>query len=1157
MKISTIQNLRLCLLGLIPPLMAACSSPKPNLGQGSAEPQTMAKPSQELWILVQLDPLNELPIRKFTANLDSTQHLWMRSFPLDLDPKIQSEQILSRAKLTLASSLGPKVEVRQNGDSLWFKSKSGAGIALLGQNGDSLYLRSIQSSHLQTPALWNKMDSIAPKLKPIAQPKPQTMSSPIEGYSASQALSTLPHSFHLQKGDEHYYGVELQISDAMGKDDWVNNALLAFEKEPTEITGHWQSIHGDQIYRFQSDQISGQVLIRDHQFRMIWTPTSLSNSHLEDLPLWKDTVQAHPQTQAALLNLQGLQLTLKNENLAALSFYEKAFKLDSSEIVYLVNCAFVYQSEGLYGPGLKHLSLYPQQIERSSRLSRALGGLHEMSYNFSEALKYYQNAEKFLLDDEENRIDLSDALWGLGYQNPSLDQVMDLYEKAPSQRLGIYVGKTLVGMDEYESAVKILREVKSKWGVTPDLRQHLALALTLMDQNEAALGEAAAMTKESPDSAEFWFLRGQIEYNLRKFKKSAQSLDRALKLQKDYSDAYTLRSIVASYLGESQFAPHARPIAPVEPLPKFKELYFPRFNTASQDSPLRIHSRIQSLSFHPKSGWKKTETQMIQVMNAEGASSLDELSYRYLPGYDQFYPNAILILDSNLNLKSSVPTSKMTLSGEKNMSDSAETRVVHIPIQGLQKGDYLLAQVSYQSQKGAPFPFVNHQNSTTLPIGQDIYRIFSDSAFFSHENYGGLQMQKIQDGPWQWQTEQPFVLQKESYMPSYSEFGSGFMVAPRQSWAQAGENYYALLKRQLGSSLSVQEKAFELKGALTDPYQIALHMNRWVKTQLEYEHIRFGNHSILPTKAAQTLKNRRGDCKDKSALLQALLAAVNIPSDLALVNLDDQVFEGMVSTEQFDHMVVHIPANSKSPEMWLDPSEGPNTLRPIPYELENKVALILRPDLQSAISLIPTLDSQSTDGAEFYHALAVDQHSLQVRDSIVFKGKFADYFRTEFERKDNEAARLLVQKWLSEGLGQATVHQVKLYNAQEYDKDFVITTSFQLPPQVQGLNQGRYPLYWEKMFLNLGKGLNRNFPLRIPQEHQFLSNFKLLSPSAQWQNPPIGSGAYTQAQCQNRAQELKCQWNTLAALVNPEDFGEIYQEWENLQNALNVRWNKP
>lgn len=1155
MKKSPFQILRLCLLGWIPLTWTACSSA--NDAKPSSLPSSEARGFSHVltWNRVEEKPNYYLSPELFELSQNSQERFLLRSFALDLDPWIQKENILNRAIDYWSKML--HAQASRSGDTLRFQSAKAKGIALIGESNDSLWLK-IRLSPNPLSAL--ALDSLGPKLNLLAPKSIQKSTGPsIDGLMPLPSASTLAGSYSLGDSSTVYRGIDVQILSNMGREDWIKNILLGFEIEPSSVSGHWSSEQGLQIYRFQGEHIQGQAWLSGDSLRLVWT--SANSPQLKKFQPQNSNWSFSPSTQAALLNLQGLQLSATGDNLNALAFYEKAFALDSSEIVYLVNCAFVYQSEGLYGPGLKHLSKYPELLQRSSRLSRAMGGLNELSYNYQKALDYYQHAEKFLYEDEENRIDLSDALWGLGLHNPSLDQVLDLYEQSPSPRLGLYVGKTLIGMDEYESAVKILREVKKKWGVQPELRQHLALALTLMDQNEAALAEAAAMTKENPDSCEYWFLRGQIEYNLRKFKQAATSLDRALSLQKDYADAYTLRSRVAAYLGESQFAPHARPTSPVEALPPIKEMLFRDFpQDLSPESP-RIHTRKISYQYQVKSGWKKTETLLMEIPSAGALASMDELSYKYLPGYDQFYPNAILILDSNLNFRSSVPLSAMSQSGEKTQEDSSESRIVHIPLKALKKGDFLLVQVTYQSPKGAQFPFVNHKSSSSLPLGLDQISIYADTSDYRFEQYGEMQLELDKGNLRRWKSTLPTVLQKESYMPNYTEYGTGVMLAPKQSWNQAGTDYYQLIKRQLGSSLTVEEKAYELKGSLSDPYAIAQRMNEWVKSQIDYEHIRFGNHSIIPTRASQTLKNRRGDCKDKSVLLQALLAAANIQSELALISLEDQVFEGMVSTEQFDHMIVHVPAQGLLPEMWLDPSEGPNTLRPIPYDLENKLSLILAPEGKSRIELTPTLDVDEVHGGSFDHRIAYKGEKLQFRDSIQLSGKFADYFRTELGKKDEESLQHTLQKWMESKVAGIEIQKAQMLHPLDYQKDFGLVVVYELPAQVASGTSStlsRLPLYWENLFLNLGKGKTRNFPLRLPQEHLFSSHFQALSPGMQLSAPAKIAGDYVNLDCKNSTpSEVQCQWSTKAALVNPEDFGHIYDEWENLSQNLQLPWLLP
>jgi tetratricopeptide (TPR) repeat protein len=109
------------------------------------------------------------------------------------------------------------------------------------------------------------------------------------------------------------------------------------------------------------------------------------------------TLQEKPKTvtdekvlrfQAAVVNQVGLLRLSENQPLVALSYFEKANKMDPSEPLYLINCGFIYQMKELYGPGVNHFLSEMDLVRKSGRLLSILGEMYEEMMDFGEARKY-------------------------------------------------------------------------------------------------------------------------------------------------------------------------------------------------------------------------------------------------------------------------------------------------------------------------------------------------------------------------------------------------------------------------------------------------------------------------------------------------------------------------------------------------------------------------------------------------------------------------------------------------------------------------------------------------------------------------------------------------------------------------------------------------
>ena len=82
----------------------------------------------------------------------------------------------------------------------------------------------------------------------------------------------------------------------------------------------------------------------------------------------------------------------------------------------------------------------------------------------------------------------------------------------------------------------------------------------------------------------------------------------------------------------------------------------------------------------------------------------------------------------------------------------------------------------------------------------------------------------------------------------------------------------------------------------------------WVAVNIQYAGDDVGVGPVVPHAADLVLKNKMGDCKDHSILLQALLAAKGIASSPVLINAGNAYsLPPVASADVFDHMISYIP----------------------------------------------------------------------------------------------------------------------------------------------------------------------------------------------------------------------------------------------------------
>jgi len=95
---------------------------------------------------------------------------------------------------------------------------------------------------------------------------------------------------------------------------------------------------------------------------------------------------------------------------------------------------------------------------------------------------------------------------------------------------------------------------------------------------------------------------------------------------------------------------------------------------------------------------------------------------------------------------------------------------------------------------------------------------------------------------------------------------------------------------------------------------------RFAQDEVRYLGIELGQNSHKPTPAAETLRNRYGDCKDKTVLFIALLKEFGVDAYPALVNTEDQLDHTLPNIHAFDHVITYFEHDGK--RYWVDPTRS-------------------------------------------------------------------------------------------------------------------------------------------------------------------------------------------------------------------------------------------
>ncbi|QJR82238.1 DUF3857 domain-containing protein [Alteromonas pelagimontana] len=157
----------------------------------------------------------------------------------------------------------------------------------------------------------------------------------------------------------------------------------------------------------------------------------------------------------------------------------------------------------------------------------------------------------------------------------------------------------------------------------------------------------------------------------------------------------------------------------------------------------------------------------------------------------------------------------------------------------------------------------------------------------------------------------------------------------------------------ISNSAGIAEKVTELTSNLTSQrakigaiHEFVSRDVQFVSRDVRYVSMSEQGHAIVPHKADETLRNRYGDCKDKTALLLAMLAEIDIDAEPVLVATERSRPASVLlpSVTLFDHVVACF--DWEDSRYCLDPTDAYTSWQNVPDWIQNRVSLPLESEAQ-------------------------------------------------------------------------------------------------------------------------------------------------------------------------------------------------------------------
>jgi hypothetical protein len=193
-----------------------------------------------------------------------------------------------------------------------------------------------------------------------------------------------------------------------------------------------------------------------------------------------------------------------------------------------------------------------------------------------------------------------------------------------------------------------------------------------------------------------------------------------------------------------------------------------------------------------------------------------------------------------------------------------------------------------------------------------------------------------------WDVHNAEGVEFDEWTPPFRDFGPWVDVTTSDTWTPFARQLRGELETWSNVGNDVRTVARELSQNLKSPLEKASAAYAYVAGAVRYGRPPSELQTRNSRAAEQIMRDLRGDCKDKSALLVQLLRSMNFKANVAAVLTGDAGRTPFLPSARFNHALVRLEHDGQV--YWLDAASGPFSFGELPPVDQGIQALVLGGD---------------------------------------------------------------------------------------------------------------------------------------------------------------------------------------------------------------------
>jgi tetratricopeptide (TPR) repeat protein len=210
--------------------------------------------------------------------------------------------------------------------------------------------------------------------------------------------------------------------------------------------------------------------------------------------------------------------------------------------------------------------------------------------------------------------------------------------------------------------------------------------------------------------------------------------------------------------------------------------------------------------------------------------------------------------------------------------------------------------------------------------------------------------------------------------------------------------------------------------------------------EIRYTGLEFGQASLQPALAADVIKHHYGDCKDKAAVLVAMLRAVGIPANLVLLDTGpgSDVTAELPGMNLFDHAIVYVPADGRGePALWIDATAEYTLVGWLPRMDQGRQALIIAEGTNS-LTTTPEFKLEDDHLTEVREVGMAPYGPARITETSLTEGSVDADYRSDFGEADTREKRKSLEDYARGQYLAKALTRVDRGDGKDLTKPFVL-----------------------------------------------------------------------------------------------------------------------